>query len=133
MPQSTDSAVTDVYALTRKTDDEANETWLLLHDKDLLIAFVDIIDCGHELWVTDIAVNPGYRGRGLASRLLKAVIHENSSTDIALACCAITMDLQEWPKDTGGLPTDALAAWYARHGFRPAPNEDAANRMTRVP
>jgi GNAT superfamily N-acetyltransferase len=63
-----------------------------------LIAFVDIIDCGHELWITDIAVNPGYRGRGLASRLFKAVIYENSSADIALACCAITMDLQECPR-----------------------------------
>jgi GNAT superfamily N-acetyltransferase len=97
-----------------------------------LIAFVDIIDCGYELWITDIAVQPDYRSRGLASRLLNSVIHENSGSDIALACCAITMDLQEWPKDAGGLPTEALAAWYARHGFRSAPIENAEDRMVRA-
>ncbi|MET7490658.1 GNAT family N-acetyltransferase [Streptomyces sp. NPDC005538] len=132
MPKSAESAAADAYALTRETDDEANEAWLLLHDGDLLIAFVDIIDCGHELWITDIAVHPDYRGRGLASRLLSAVIHENPGSDIALSCCAITVDLREWPKGVAGLPTEALAAWYARYGFRSDPNEDAEDRMARV-
>ncbi|MFC8021935.1 GNAT family N-acetyltransferase [[Kitasatospora] papulosa] len=122
----------NAYPLTRRADDDANEAWLLLHDGDLLIAFVDIVDRGYELWITDIAVHPDYRGRGLASRLLNSVIHENSGSDIALSCCAMTMDLQEWPKDAGGLPTEALAAWYARHGFRSDPDEDAEDRMLRI-
>ncbi|WP_405968896.1 GNAT family N-acetyltransferase (plasmid) [Streptomyces sp. NBC_00015] len=132
MPKSAVPAAADTYALTRETVDEANEAWLLLHDGDLLIAFVDIIDCGHELWITDIAVHPDYRGHGLASRLLNAVIHENPGSDIALSCCAITVDLWEWPKGIAGLPTEALAAWYARYGFRPDPNEDTEDRMARV-
>ncbi|MFF1678334.1 GNAT family N-acetyltransferase [Streptomyces sp. NPDC058256] len=131
-PTPSASAATDAYALTHKTDDEANETWLLLHDGDLLIAFVDIVDRGFELWITDIAVHPDYRGRGLASRLLNAVIHGNPGSDIALSCCAITVDLWEWPQGVAGLPTEALAAWYARYGFGPAPHENAKDRMARV-
>ncbi|MGW6145743.1 GNAT family N-acetyltransferase [Streptomyces sp. NPDC055140] len=131
-PTPAESAATDAFALTRKTDDEANETWLLLHDGDLLIGFVDIIDRSFELWITDIAVHPDYRGRGLGSRLLNAVIHENPGSDIALSCCAITVDLREWPQSVVGLPTEALAAWYARHGFRPVPHENAEDRMARV-
>ncbi|MFI5864544.1 GNAT family N-acetyltransferase [Streptomyces sp. NPDC051546] len=133
MPPSTVPSATDAYALTRKSEEEANETWLLLHDEDLLIAFVDIVDRGHELWITDIAVHPDYRGRGLASRMLNAVIHENPGADIALACCAFTVDdLGEWPSGVAGLPTEALAAWYARYGFRLDPSEDAADRMARA-
>ncbi|WP_440580918.1 GNAT family N-acetyltransferase [Streptomyces sp. PT19] len=120
----------DTYPLTRRADDDANESWLLLHNGDLLIAFAAIIDRGYELWITDIAVHPDYRGRGLASRLLNSVIHENSGSDIALSACA--MDLQEWPKDAGGLPTEALAAWYTRHGFRSDPDENAEARMVRI-
>ncbi|MET8816659.1 GNAT family N-acetyltransferase [Streptomyces sp. NPDC004549] len=133
MLRNTDSAAAHACVLTHKTDDEANETWLLLHDGDLLTAFVDISDCGHELWITDIAVHPDYRGRGLASRLLNAVIHENPGADIALSCSAFTVDdLGELPRGVAGLPTEALAAWYTRYGFRSAPNEDAADRMARV-
>ncbi|MFJ8696849.1 GNAT family N-acetyltransferase [Streptomyces roseolilacinus] len=77
-------------------------------------------------------MHPDYRGRGLASRLLNSVIHENSGSDIALGCYAMTMDLQEWPKDAGGLPTEALAAWYARHGFRSDPDEHTEHRMVRI-
>ncbi|MER5617681.1 GNAT family N-acetyltransferase [Streptomyces sp. NPDC002215] len=121
----------DTYTLTRKADDDANEAWLLLHDGDLLIAFVDIVNCGYELWITDIAVHPDYRGRGLASRLLNGVIHDSPDSDIALSCSATTMNLKEWPKDAGGLPNEALAAWYARHGFRSTPHEDDEGRMVR--
>ncbi|MFE7328051.1 GNAT family N-acetyltransferase [Streptomyces sp. NPDC057565] len=133
MPRNTESATANACVLTRKTDDEANETWFLLHDGDLLTAFVDIIDCGHELWITDIAVHPDYRSRGLASLLLNAVIHENPGADIALSCSAFTVeDLGEWPRGVAGLTTEALAAWYTRYGFRSDPNEDAADRMARV-
>ncbi|MEU5959337.1 GNAT family N-acetyltransferase [Streptomyces sp. NPDC047525] len=124
----------DAYTLTRQTDEEANESWLLLHDGDLLIGFADIIDRGFELWLAEIAVHPDYRGRGLASRLLDAVVVENSGHAIALACDASPVDdLAEWPSEVAGLPTRLLAAWYDRHGFRPAPNEEAEARMVRVP
>ncbi|MFD8670745.1 GNAT family N-acetyltransferase [Streptomyces microflavus] len=132
-PRNTESAAANACVLSRTAVDEANETWILLHDGDLLTAFVDIIDCGHELWISDIAVHPDYRSRGLASRLLNAVIHENPGAHIALSCSAFTVeDVGEWPRGAAGLTTEALAAWYTRYGFSSDPHEDDADRMTRA-
>ncbi|MFZ3557123.1 GNAT family N-acetyltransferase [Streptomyces sp. BH055] len=117
-------------------DVDNTETWLLLRDQDsALIAYLDVVDCGDELWVMEIGVRPEHRGRGHAARLLRTLIEEHPRDQIALSCGSFSPD-HVWKGAAAGLADEQLAAWYARHGFRPDPREDEIapeRRMVRLP
>lgn len=118
--------------LVRRADPEANEEWFLLQVGEQTVGYIDLVDRGDEMWVAEIAVHPAYRGQGLATRLLTTALAYHHGSDFALACEPFEAELREWPRRPG-LPGDALAAWYARHGFQrdPARDPDISHHMVR--
>lgn len=118
--------------ITRKTDPNEPRTWFLLHVGARLIGYADVIDNGDELWLAELGVHPRYRGHGMAAFILLTVIRDHPGRQIALSAQAFTPDVEDWPWEKG-LSTPLLAAWYARHGFQPDPDEDSAHRMVRRP
>ncbi|MER6982601.1 GNAT family N-acetyltransferase [Streptomyces carpinensis] len=124
------TATPPTLRLTRETDD--NELWLLLRLNGLLIGYLQVIDCGHELWVMEIGVHPEHRGHGHGTRLLRALLDENPSAQIAGSCGSFAPD-HVWRRARTGMPDTALAAWYERHGFRPDRDDEDSRRMVRLP
>jgi GNAT superfamily N-acetyltransferase len=118
--------------IVRKADPEVPEEWFLMYEGDLLVGYADAITRGDEVWLAEIGVHPQHRRRGLGTALLKEVIAAYPGDQVALSAEAFTPDLEGWPWRKG-MQGAALAAWYARHGFRAAPDEDTPHRMVRVP
>jgi GNAT superfamily N-acetyltransferase len=85
--------------------------------------YATAIDQGHWVWIAELWVHPDRRGDGCATALLEAVIAHYAGRVLALSAdpFAATND------EAAGLTAGQLAAWYARHGFRPG----AGQRMTR--
>ncbi|UQA96717.1 GNAT family N-acetyltransferase [Streptomyces halobius] len=116
--------------LVCETDD--NETWLLLRLGDRFVGYLDVIDCGDELWVMEVGVHPDHRGHGHGTRLLKALLDGNPGSQIALSCGSFAPG-HVWRRAPEGLTDPVLAAWYARHGFRLEPDDEDGRRMVRLP
>ncbi|MFJ5120866.1 GNAT family N-acetyltransferase [Kitasatospora sp. NPDC088548] len=106
---------------------ELREEQVALHVDGEVIGFANAIDCEDEVWIAEIAVHPGYQGRGLGTLLLASVLARYSGRDVALSCDPFAPSGNGWPPSTG-LPVEALAAWYSRHGFRAG----AEQRMLRT-
>jgi ribosomal protein S18 acetylase RimI-like enzyme len=70
-----------------------------------------------------ITVPMQYRGRGLASRVLKEI-----TTAADQAGIAITLDVD--PQDKAGLNKSQLFAWYSRFGFQREPYSMQPNKMS---
>lgn len=96
--------------ITREWFPEDNEDRFEARDGGTVIGYANVIDIGHEIWIAELRVDPAHRGHGIARGLLAAVIAACGHRDMALSVCPFEP----------GLPAEALAAWYARHGFRPA-------------
>ncbi|WSK92604.1 GNAT family N-acetyltransferase (plasmid) [Streptomyces sp. NBC_01278] len=131
-PSREDRSVTtapSAFHLDRATD---GTVWLLLRTGTDLIGYLNVLDCGNELWVMEIAVHPGHRGHGHGTYLLRTLLDENPDAQIALSCGSFAPE-HAWRRAPEGLPDAALAAWYVRHGFRPDIREGEDRRMVRLP
>ncbi|MFF2619713.1 GNAT family N-acetyltransferase [Kitasatospora sp. NPDC058046] len=81
---------------------------------------------GETIWISRIRIDPRHRGLGYATVLLKAVLAPFGDVPVGLAAAPL-------PADGSGLDRAELRAWYARHGFRPAPLWGDPDRMLRQP
>ncbi|MCZ1012344.1 GNAT family N-acetyltransferase [Streptomyces lydicus] len=124
------TAAPPVLHLARETND--NESFLLLYRDKTLVGYLEVIDCGDELWVMEIGVHPGHRGRGYGTRLLQDLLNKHPNAQIALSSSAFDPD-HIWRQARAGLPDRALTAWYQRHGFSPDSNDEDSHRMVRPP
>lgn len=113
-------------------DTHDNETFLLLYLDQTLVGYLEAIDCGHELWVMEIGVHPGHRGRRYATRLLRNLLDNHPETQIALSASSFAPN-HVWRRAPVGLPYNDLSAWYERHGFRPDGDDEDSSHMTRLP
>lgn len=59
--------------------------------------------------ITRINVPLGHRGKGLGSKILKAILDDADASGVSLS-------LEVLP--SGGLNYDELVSWYERHGFQ---------------
>ncbi|MFE0058732.1 GNAT family N-acetyltransferase [Streptomyces sp. NPDC059003] len=119
-------------ALRLDRESGSKETWLLLRVGSALVAYLDVIDCGDELWVMEVGVHPHHRGRGYGTRLLKTLLDDNPDAQVALSCSSFAPG-HVWRHAPEGLPDPALTAWYTRHGFRPDGDDEDSRRMVRLP
>jgi GNAT superfamily N-acetyltransferase len=87
---------------------EQNEERFELITRGASIAYANVIDRGHEMWIAELWVHPDHRTHGFGTCLLKALLSRHRLRPIALS-----PDPFE-----DGPDTDTLASWYARHGFR---------------
>ena len=76
------------------------------------LAVLDIIILCDKHIISRINTPRDYRGKGVASRLLKQACADADAE-------GITLELAVSPSD--GLGDDALHAWYSRHGFVSVP------------
>ncbi len=76
------------------------------------LAVLDIIILCDKHTISHINTPRDYRGKGVASRLLKQACADADAE-------GITLELAVSPSD--GLGDDALHAWYSRHGFVSVP------------
>ena len=76
------------------------------------LAVLDIIILCDKRTISRINTPRDYRGKGVASRLLKQACADADAE-------GITLELAVSPSD--GLGDDALHAWYSRHGFVSVP------------
>ncbi|WP_159401689.1 GNAT family N-acetyltransferase [Streptomyces sp. NRRL F-5053] len=97
--------------------------WELLNDG--VVGRVEALD-GETVWITRINVQPGHRGRGYASILLRTVLASYPDTPIGLAAAPL-------PDESPALDRGALYAWYTRHGFVHMPMRGDPHRMLRLP
>jgi ribosomal-protein-alanine N-acetyltransferase len=78
----------------------------VLRDDDRVAAYLCLWEIGDELHVTNIAVHPGMRRRGLARRLLGAILEDGRARRLR----AVTLEVR---------PTnDEARALYESFGFR---------------
>jgi GNAT superfamily N-acetyltransferase len=96
--------------------DEDNEGRIALALDGSEVGYALVIDCADTtLWIDTIEITFRLRGNGLGTWLLALVLALYPAREIGL-----------------GAPTAALAAWYGRHGFRPAgPDGEMRRRATR--
>jgi GNAT superfamily N-acetyltransferase len=88
------------------------------------VGYLEALD-GETVWISHIGVSPQYRGTGYATRLLTTALEHTSEKIVGLAAAPFP----SWREP--GLTHSDLRAWYARHGFRPAPLPDDPHRMIR--
>ncbi|MGW8992791.1 GNAT family N-acetyltransferase [Streptomyces zhihengii] len=117
------SGVDGEVQLVRVDADVPRLVWEL-HTPLERVGFLDALDRG-AVWVTHIGVDPRYRGRGHATRLLSALLTHAGGLPVGLAAAPFPSWRQR------GLQHDALRAWYARHGFHPDPVPGDPYRMLR--
>jgi len=78
----------------------------VLRDDDRVVAYLCLWEIGDELHVTNIAVHPGLRRRGLARRLLGAILDDGRARGLR----AVTLEVR---------PTnDEARTLYESFGFR---------------
>jgi [ribosomal protein S18]-alanine N-acetyltransferase len=78
----------------------------VLREGDRVAAYLCLWEIGDELHVTNIAVHPAHRRRGLARRLLRAILEDGRSRHLR----AVTLEVR---------PTnDEALALYESFGFR---------------
>jgi [ribosomal protein S18]-alanine N-acetyltransferase len=83
----------------------AARCWVL-RDDDRVVAYLCLWEIGDELHVTNIAVHPGLRRRGLARRLLGAILDDGRARGLR----AVTLEVR---------PTnDEARTLYESFGFR---------------
>jgi GNAT superfamily N-acetyltransferase len=63
--------------------------------------------------IDDLTVSPKHRGKGIAHRLMQEAIRQHGHN---------TMRLHASPFGSGGLDSEGLMAFYAKHGFVPEPD-----------
>jgi GNAT superfamily N-acetyltransferase len=73
-----------------------------------------------------ILLEPSARGRGIASRVLKLLVHMSDKSRVPLQVIPRCME-------DGGLGDEVLEAWYQRNGFVLAPTADTPRLMRRAP
>jgi GNAT superfamily N-acetyltransferase len=108
---------------------ELNEERFDLYRGGRSVGYATTIDCGHEVWIAEVYVQPDHRGLGLATTLLEAIFSRHAGRVLALAA-----EPFEWPDRHPVQPAqmvsaDELVAWYARRGF----HRDGGHRMVRWP
>ncbi|MGW3387309.1 GNAT family N-acetyltransferase [Streptomyces cinereoruber] len=106
----------DEVRLTRVDADPPHLVWELCTSTET-VGYLQALD-GDTLWISHIGVDPRYRRQGHATRLLLAALTYAPDVPIALAAAPFP----SWKEP--GLAHDNLRAWYARHGFRPAPRPE---------
>jgi GNAT superfamily N-acetyltransferase len=129
--------------MTAGTDTERDATrsvhhrWPEQHEEQFellmgsaVIAYVNVIDCGHEVWIAELRVHPDHRGNGHGTELLQAVFKHYPHRQLALSCTPIGWATEQGPLPGAAMPAEVLARWYSRHGFRP---DGENNRMVRRP
>ncbi|MFJ9900542.1 hypothetical protein ACIQPR_45165 [Streptomyces sp. NPDC091280] len=95
-----------------------------LHTPTDVVARAEALD-GEIVRICRITVPLCHRGHGYASLLLRAVLDHFPDVTVGLAASP--------PPAAPGLDRTALRAWYARHGFVPAPLRNDPHRMLRPP
>jgi predicted GNAT family acetyltransferase len=107
------------HAVVHTCHPEINEERYDVYVDGQAVGYAATTDRGHDVWVLELTVHPDYRGRGHASALLDAVRVRNAGRVLALSC--EPFHCTAWPRTqlNDELSTDALAAWYTRHGFHP--------------
>lgn len=96
-----------------------------LRTPDGVLGSAEALD-GETIWISRIRIAPHHRGHGYATVLLKAVLATFDDVPVGLAAAPL-------PDGGSGLDRTELRAWYARHGFRPAPLWGDPDRMLRPP
>ncbi|MET8772943.1 MULTISPECIES: GNAT family N-acetyltransferase [unclassified Streptomyces] len=115
----------DGIRLVRADADLPRLVWEL-RTREAVVGYLEALD-GDSVWVCHIGVDPQYRGRGYATRLLQAVLAFRADAPIGLAAAPFP----SWREP--GLTHDGLRAWYVRHGFHPEPRREDPYRMIRLP
>ncbi|MHA4816082.1 GNAT family N-acetyltransferase [Streptomyces aculeolatus] len=113
----------DCVRLVRVSTDAPCLIWEL-HTRTERVGYLDARD-GDLLQVSHIGVNPRYRGRGHATRLLRAVLVHARALPVAV----VAAPFPSWREP--GLLHEELRAWYTRHGFHPDPGPQDPYRMVR--
>lgn len=90
------------------------------------VGYLDALD-GDLLWVSHIGVDPRYRRRGHATRLLRAALEHAALLPVGVGLAAAPFPSWREP----GLSHEQLRTWYTRHGFRLDPGPQDPYRMVR--
>ncbi|MFH0246420.1 GNAT family N-acetyltransferase [Streptomyces sp. HK10] len=115
----------DGVRLVRVDTDAPRLVWELRTETEMA-GYLDALD-GESVWICHIGIDPRYRGRGHATRLLRAILTNCPFKPVGL----VAAPFPAWRE--AGLAHDDLRAWYVRHGFRPAPILEDPYRMIRLP
>lgn len=96
--------------------------------------YASVIAMPGRAWLAELWVHPRARSAGRATVLLDAVTGRFGHRAITLSAepFSLPRSVHLPGGDLPGLPAASLAAWYGRHGFRPAPGPEK-NLMTRPP
>jgi GNAT superfamily N-acetyltransferase len=116
-------------AISHEHCPELNEERFDLYRGGRSVGYATTIDCGHEVWIAELCVDPDHRRHGLATTLLEAIFSRHAGRVLALAAEPFELSERRPARSTEMLSADELAAWYARHGFR----RDGGTRMVRRP
>ncbi|MEE1741225.1 GNAT family N-acetyltransferase [Streptomyces sp. BE147] len=116
----TPPAATKVPVIARRRNDLNEEVFELLVE-GRYIGHATVADLGDVYWIDEIRVGCDHQGSGYGNLLLTAVLGAYNDGDFALSCEQFDV----------GLSSSALAAWYARHGFREDWHPDFEHRMIR--
>ena len=105
------------------------ENWVNVYLGEMWVAYAMVEDCSAYVALALMAVDPEFRGRGIATLLLKKVLDLYRTRDIRLIIAPfIPLD---WDEKRQGLTSEQLTAWYARHDFQSVGNGEMV--LTRLP
>lgn len=70
-------------AIIRSYCPDENEEHFEIRSSGWPAGYASVIDCGQEIWLAELWVRPGFRGRGLARALLRAVLARHAGRTVA--------------------------------------------------